>query len=129
MTLEAQINYFDDKVTVVCDARCDKAWGHNNRPKIEFNDDDPDDYAYLADHELGVAPVDPGTYEGGHGKPETIAEFPNKWCVRECERCGMLGARHGDYPASDFSVRVYNQPSLHEDDLQQNSLGSGQLSG
>ena len=123
--LEAQITYFADQVTVVCDARCDKAWGAQNRPKIEFDDGDPDDYAYLADHELGTAPSDPGTYEGADGKPESTAEFPNKWCVRECERCGMLGGRYGDHPASDFSVRVYNQPSLHEDELQQNSACPG----
>lgn len=113
---EAQINYFNDKVTVVCDGRCNKAWGIQNRPKIEFDDDDPDDHVLLADDELGTAPDNPGTYEGGQGKPESVSQFPNKWCVRECERSGMMGGRYGDYPPHDFSRRVYNQPSKHADD-------------
>lgn len=115
--IEKTINYFDDRVRVVCDAQCNKAWGTNSRPKIEFDEDDPDDYVWLSDGELGEAPADPGTYEGDQAKP-TAYDNPedhllNKWCVRECERSGMMGGRHGDYPPHDFTKRVYNMPSRH----------------
>lgn len=73
---------------VNCDARCDKAWGRNNRSKRQVGSD-VDDWEYLADDELGTAPKDPGTYEGRDAKPSDSSEFPNKWCSRECERCNM----------------------------------------
>ncbi len=112
-----KINY-GGPVTAVCDGKCNKAWGTNNRPKVylhpEGEDGDPDDYYFLPDHELGEAPEDPGTYEGGHAKPVDDDDLMNKWCVRECERSGTFGHRWGgsgiptDYPPSDFSRRVYN---------------------
>lgn len=103
-------------VKVECDGNCKKAWGINSRPRISFDPGDEDDIAYLSDGELGTAPDDPGTYEGGHGKPESADEFPNKWCVRECERCKMSG--HGTdlfapLKLTDFSKRTYNQPWKH----------------
>lgn len=92
-----------------CDAKCSKAWGRNARPRVSLSEDDPDDYAFLADHELGDAPADPGTTEGGHGKP-LAARGPgdvNKWCVRECER--HFFGRPGDAVAlPDWSQRLYN---------------------
>lgn len=69
-----------------CDGQCSKAWGLNARPVAEF-DTDGNPVEYFADQELGDAPVDPGTYEGGIGKPQSPEQFPTKWCVRECERC------------------------------------------
>jgi len=71
--------------TLVCDGRCMKAWGINNRPKKQLSDHE-DDYVFLADGVLGVAPADPGTAEGGDSKPTTIDERLNRWCARECER-------------------------------------------
>lgn len=62
-----------------CDANCSKAWGRNSRPQRPNG-------AEVPDSELGIAPVDPGTYEGGHAKPKTEDERLNKWCFRECER-------------------------------------------
>lgn len=106
-----EIVYFGKSAIVVCDRRCDKAWGINNRPRVEFDPTDPDDYAYLSDDELGVAPVDPGTYEGGHGKPLSPDYFPNKWCVRECERSALGDGERMELP--DFSKRDYNQPWKH----------------
>jgi len=93
---------FGHPCTFACDAKCEKAWGHQHRPQVyrtqndqwiasdEPDEDatipDVDDYAYLADNELGKAPFDPGTYEGGEGKPTIPLERMNKWCFRECER-------------------------------------------
>lgn len=114
--IKKEIKYFGEMVTAICDGKCGKAWGHNNRPKVyihpEGEDGDPDDYYYLPDHELGEAPEDPGTYEGCDGKPVNDDEMMNKWCVRECERSGTFGHNFGgeikDYPPSNFSDRVYN---------------------
>jgi len=46
------IIYFGQPCVVACDARCDKAWGINSRPRVEFDPDDPDDHAMYADGEL-----------------------------------------------------------------------------
>jgi hypothetical protein len=108
MINEAMITYFDQPAKVNCDRNCGKAWGINGRPKIQLSDDD--DYAFLADDELGTAPIDPGTYEGGVAKPLAPAEFPTKWCVRECERCNMSKPGEWNQPldVSDFSQRRFN---------------------
>ena len=55
--------------TIACDARCDKAWGWNARPKVQLSDD-PDDVEWLADGELGDAPTVSSISEGGDGKPQ-----------------------------------------------------------
>jgi hypothetical protein len=86
------------------------------RPKEQLSDDE-DDVVYLADGELGEAPANPGTYEGGYGKPKTSTAFPTKWCLRECERCAFAGVNlpADQYvPLKDFSVRRYNQPWKHQ---------------
>ena len=112
--IKKDIVYNGQNVTAVCDGKCNKAWGTNNRPKVYVTneDDDPDNYYFLSDTELGEAPEDPGTYEGDSGKPDHDDELMNKWCVRECERSGTFGHVWGgvakDYPPSDFSRRVYN---------------------
>lgn len=106
-----------------CDARCDKAWGISNRPQVQLSDDD-DDIAYLADDEVGTAPTDPGTYEGGHAKPRTPEDRLNKWCARECERSAssdpfLVQRDPGRYSLiatlPDFSRRRFNQPWKHPD--------------
>src|SRR5690242_4071466 len=73
---------------VNCDRNCAKAWGRSIR-RTRGSADDNEDGEYLADSELGYAPANPGTSEGEDCKPESATEFPNKWCVRECERCAM----------------------------------------
>ncbi len=88
--MQKEIVYFGQSCVTACDEQCHKAWGINNRPRRMLSDGDPDDYVYLADHEVGFAPVDPGTYEGGHAKPRRDDERPNKWCVRECERSALV---------------------------------------
>ena len=112
------ITYFGQRATVVCDGNCRKAWGINNRPKEEFDENDPDDYRWLTDDEIqGEAPEDPGTYEGGEAKPRP--PYPpakhNKWCVRECERRAFveLGDTNEE-SVRDFSKPIYNMPWKHE---------------
>lgn len=105
------ITFFHKPAAVGCDAKCSKAWGLSQRPKVQLSDDE-DDVAWLADDEVGEAPADPGTYEGGHAKPRSDAERLNKWCVRECERCVLV--KPGEVTEiRDFSTRLYNQPSKH----------------
>lgn len=103
------IQYFDQPMKVACDGNCRKAWGINLRPKIQLTED-VDDYCFLADGELGDAPDDPGTYEGGHAKPTDASHFPNKWCVRECERCAKSKPGESQLPleVDDYSVRQFN---------------------
>lgn len=102
--LTKKIIYFGHETIVGCDGKCEKAWGNQSRPV-----DDED--RMLADHELGDAPVSPGTYEGECGKPTTQDERLNKWCARECERSAIN--RVGTAPVEenlvlpDFSKRVH----------------------
>jgi len=116
--ISREINWFGEKKILCCDGNCRKAWGINNRPEIQLSDD-PDDTVYLADDELGTAPEDPGTYEGGHAKPRAsfwmTASRLNKWCARECERSEIVsGADFSDgFQLPDSSRRLYNQPWLH----------------
>ena len=79
---ESIITFCGQKAKVNCDRNCSKAWGINNRPRDKKGN-------FLPDKSLGMAPKDPGTYEYDVGKPLSPDEFPQKWCVRECERCNM----------------------------------------
>ncbi len=106
------IVYCGQNVTLACDARCEKAWGNNNRPSEHYDPEDPDDYAFLADNELGNAPVDPGTYKGGHAKPRTPEERLNKWCARECERSTLVD-RGKPIVLRSFERRRFNCPKKH----------------
>lgn len=111
--LTKQIVYFDKAAIMSCDGNCRKAWGVSQRPKIDFDKEDPDDYAYLADAELGNAPESPGTYEGGQTKPRHESErLRSKWCARECERSILTGPGE-PIKLHDFSARLYNQPWKH----------------
>lgn len=112
--MEKIISYFGQPVKVACDEKCNKAWGLNTRMRIHFSDDE-DDYAFMADDELPEAPDDPGTYEGIDGKPTSPSLAPNKWCVRECERCTMSRQGEHEKPLElpDFSVRRFNKPQSY----------------
>ena len=69
--MQTKIIFFGQKVLLICDAKCDYAWGINwYGPKIP------------------PAPEDPGTYEGGYAKP--LNKTHNKWCARECERSKLV---------------------------------------
>lgn len=106
--LTKTIFLFGNREVHACDANCRKAWGINNRPKIQLSEDE-DDTIYLADHELGDAPNDPGTYEGGYAKPIGDDSKGNKWCVRECERGGIFEPGQ-NIVLRDFSARIRNMP-------------------
>lgn len=105
--IKKDITYFGQASVLVCDGQCNKAWGMNSRPQLYFMEKGPckprllregedprddDDYVYIADGELGEAPEQPGTSEGGDCKPfngklnQANAHLMNKWCARECER-------------------------------------------
>lgn len=106
---ERLITYFGQPAKVCCDGKCEKAWGINNRTRDQLSNKE-DDYAWLSDDELGIAPINPGTYEGSDAKPLSVMEFPNKWCVRECERCTMSKPCEFDKPLEvrSFAQRFYN---------------------
>ena len=124
------IRYFGQPCVLICDGKCEKAWGMNNRPsayningkyikmgRCDTPDDDDfneDDSCYLADGELGDAPLCPGVWEGGHGKPIEHQDKLNKWCCRECERSETF-----EYDevivVRDLSKRFYNcSPHVRE---------------
>jgi len=108
--MEKIITYFGQKAKVACDEKCNKAWGINNRPK-KYLSKDEDDFVWLSDNELGEAPENPGTYEGGDAKPNAKSEeIPNKWCIRECERCKISKPGEWNNPIilRDFSQRINN---------------------
>jgi hypothetical protein len=113
-----RLTFAGQAATHACDGKCNKAWGINHRPSVQISDDE-DDYAYLSDAELGEAPIDPGTYDGGHAKPRGAKgpEDINKWCMRECERNWMSDPGKPDAPPAlpDFSVRVYNKAPHRRD--------------
>jgi hypothetical protein len=104
------IIWFGNPAVVACDGRCEKAWGINNRPVVQLSDN-PDDYEFLADGELGEAPRNPGTYEGQHGKPSDYSDpyRQNKWCCRECERSKIVEPA-GVVVLPDYGKRVGNIP-------------------
>ena len=107
----------------ICDRKCEKAWGISsrnaeNKNAIEFDENEPDDIAYLPDHEVGIAPRDPGTYEGCGGVGPMSGSKPwhptihNKWCYRECERSEIIA--YGEaLEVRRFDKPRYNMPSRH----------------
>jgi hypothetical protein len=105
-----QIVWFGRSMVLGCDGNCAKAWGFSQRPKERVGKDQ-DDVAYLADGELGEAPERPGTYEGGHSKPDGPHAM-NKWCSRECERSDIAPSVE-KLSLADWSKRVLNQPWKH----------------
>lgn len=110
--LTTSILYFGKRCLAVCDQKCNKAWGLNGgRP--EWRDStEPDDVIWFADGEVGEAPADPGSYEGGEGKPFGPPLVHNKWCVRECERSTTVDIGR-PIQCINWSQRIYNQPWKH----------------
>lgn len=105
------ITFMGQPAVLACDGNCAKAWGIQCRPSEQLDPNDDDDIAYLADGELGDAPADPGTYEGGHGKPAGPHDM-NKWCARQCERSDMAPTV-GTVRLHDYSRRLLNKPTKH----------------
>ncbi len=109
--IEKDIFFCGQPVTVSCDGQCSKAWGISSRPYIQLDDSNEDDIVFLADGELGEAPADPGTYEGGDAKPTTPEDRLNRWCVRECERCVWIDKnQYTVMNKKDWNKRQYNIP-------------------
>jgi hypothetical protein len=111
MIYTKSILYMGREQLLACDGNCKKAWGIQNRPKLNLSDDE-DDVAYLSDSELGDAPTHPGTYEGGQGKPHG-PESMNKWCCRQCERSSMA-VNVSSISLPNLEQRLVNQPWKHE---------------
>jgi hypothetical protein len=116
--IQKEITFFGHPRVLACDANCEKAWGINMRPRVLCPPVSPrvyqqeDDYALLADGELGIAPQDTGTWEGEHTKPVAPQDRLNKWCARECERSVIVKIGENIF-LPDFSKRRYNMPSKH----------------
>jgi hypothetical protein len=108
--IQKEIIYFGQKAIIACDEKCNKAWGINNRSRIQLDENDEDNYVWLTDGELGEAPDDPGIYEGFEmcGKPKSKEDRLNKWCCRECERC--FKSSPGPIMLNNFDERIYNIP-------------------
>lgn len=83
---EKIITFCGSRAKINCDGNCEKAWGFSNRPEKILSSGDS---KFLSDDELGIAPKNPGTTEGESQKPSSPNKFPNKWCVRECERSNI----------------------------------------
>jgi len=69
--IETDIKFCGQPVTIVCDGKCNQAWGIS-----------------WGGLKAGNAPEDPGTYEGSDAKP--LDSVHNRWCARECERSKLL---------------------------------------
>lgn len=112
--LSKEITAFGKKITIACDGKCNKAWGLNNRlhKKVKGSKNDDDIYYFSDDEIPGDAPLNPGTYEGGHAKPTSKQDCLNKWCFRECERNFILSDLNSqeeiDNELNKFKKRVYN---------------------
>lgn len=111
--LQSTGTYFGKPIVLACDGQCHKAWGIMDRPQVYLSCNE-DDYAYLADGELGYAPADPGSYEGPDAKPLDLPERHNKWCARACERCYM-GDPDKPIVLWDLSQRTYNYHNRQHD--------------
>ncbi len=113
---EKTIIYFGQPMKVGCDGKCHKAWGIQGRPRIRVGKDE-DDVVFLSDLELGMAPEEPGTWEGFEmcGKPTYSEDKLNKWCVRNCERCerSEIGQPEQELELPNWDERMYNIPSKH----------------
>jgi hypothetical protein len=113
--ISKNILYCGQATVLACDGKCEKAWGLDTRPHVDLDPENPDDFYFLSDAELGQAPDDPGTEEGGHRKPQSPEQkLESKWCARQCERSTL--ARPGkSIVLPDLSKHLYNIKS-HEPD-------------
>ena len=47
-----EIQFFGAKVILVCDGKCNKAWGINSRPQVQLDKENEDDYYYFKEGRL-----------------------------------------------------------------------------
>jgi hypothetical protein len=69
--LTTSILYSGKRCLAVCDHKCNKAWWFDGDRPQRRDPAEPDDVIWFADREVGIAPANPGSYEGGQGKPST----------------------------------------------------------
>lgn len=105
--MEKIITYFGQELKIACDEKCNKAFGIINRPRINLDENDFDDYVFLSDDEIGEAPKKPCSMEEGNIKPSDTRLAPNNWCIQECERC-EIAEINLKLKLPNFSKRVYN---------------------
>ena len=80
----ALIKYCYQPALIMCDGKCNIAWGLS-----KYNADG------LRPEYVGKpVPRDTGVSEGTDSKPRSSKSFPNRWCVRECERSRMVDPRN-----------------------------------
>ena len=79
--LTTSILYYGKRCLAVCDQKCTKAWGVSGKRPQWRDQAEPDDVIWFADSEVTEAPDDPGSYEGGQGKPLAPPSIHNKWRV------------------------------------------------
>ena len=110
-----QVQAYGEQRIIGCDGKCNKAWGVMCRPSVDLDGKDEDNNYMLGDDDLDDAPQDPGTYEGGHGKPYNAVsgDDMNKWCFRQCERCVVCKVGE-ELELKDWSKKQYNQPWTEE---------------
>ena len=103
--LITELTAYGRSVNLVCDQKCEKAWGILQREKVKLSSDD-EYFEYMADGELGIAPENLQTYEGDDAKP--LDRQHNRWCLRECERsCSDVSPK---IPTPlDFTKRIRNK--------------------
>ena len=89
---EAYIIFCSRKAKIGCDRKCFKAWGTAERPRKADGEE------YRTDNELPLAPACPDTAEGRDIKPGNPDKFPNKWCIRQCERSAISEIGKHDMP-------------------------------
>lgn len=115
-----EIVFFGQRAVIACDGKCNKAWGINGRSKIRLSKD-VDDYVYVGDDDLGIAPL-PHSSEGDYMRPSNATlgaadgSKMNKWCARECERRVMTspGQPEAQLVLPDMKTP---KPNIHGRDL------------
>lgn len=110
-----QVQAYGEQRIIGCDGKCNKAWGVICRPIVDLDGKGEDNHYLLGDDDLGEAPEDPGTYEGGDGKPfdAQSGEDMNRWCFRQCERCEDCKVGE-ELQLKDWSKKRYNKPWTDE---------------
>jgi hypothetical protein len=69
IVLKTNITFAGQALTAICDFKCERACGKHARPTAKLSSGDAH-YAFFSDGELGAAPDEPGTEEGGCRKPD-----------------------------------------------------------
>lgn len=90
--------------TYACDKLCDRSYGRSSRPQVQYSDN-PDDWAWLADHEIPEKATE-------EGKPRGMSQYLDAAACRDCERKVSVDSALDlvNIQLPDFSRRVANIP-------------------